>query len=333
MPKHALIVYNPAAGNAIDPSLWLGILTHRLCTEGKYIVSTIATEESTAPTELLQAISEPFDLLVAAGGDGTVRIALSAVAEKKLDIPVALVPLGTGNQLARNLSIFEENILSDPLESAIKVMLTGKPRRIDLGVMNGQHFCVAAGVGSMSDAIVAPDGKDKANWKMLAYASSMIQAFALPPAVFRLSIEAEQFEVSASGIFITNVSDLGAGTLSESAQLNDGLLDLCILNPSEFQDYLQLGFHFAGGFIGGKAPYYIRKVKTLMIEVLPTPSRLSTLQRVGHKIRSIFQSGKILPRKIPRELMAMIDGDSYGTTPMHISIEPKAVNVLVPENY
>jgi diacylglycerol kinase family enzyme len=283
------------------------------------------------PDELLHAISDPLELLVAAGGDGTVRFALSAVAQSQSTIPVGIIPLGTGNQLARNLFIYEENILSDPLEESINVLLNGQNQRIDLGIMNGEYFCVAAGCGPLSDAIIIPDHEDKVNWKMLAYASSMIQTFALPPVIFRISIAGEEpFTVSASGVFVTNIADLGVGTLSETAQLNDGLLDLCVLNPAEFQDYVELGFRFAGGFVGGKAPYYIRKVSKLDIEVVPVRSRLSKLQNMGHKIRSFLQGNPEGHRPVTKEVVAAIDGDAWGTTPMHIEVAPLAVNLMVP---
>jgi diacylglycerol kinase family enzyme len=330
MPGHALIIYNPTAGTAVDPDLWLGTVVHRLCE--RYTVSVLTTRPNMRAEDIFEAISDPLDIIVAAGGDGTIRFALAAVAKRKSDIPVAIVPLGTGNQLARNLFIYEENILSDPLEDAISVLFNGVPKRIDLGLMNGEYFCVAAGCGPLSDAIIMPESQDKANWKMLAYASSMIQTFALPPVMFKISLpDEEPFTIAASGIFVTNIADLGVGTLSETAQLNDGLLDLCILNPSEFQDYIDLGFRFAGGFVGGKAPYYIRKVSSLDIEVLPVRSKLSRLQHVGHRIRSFLEG---TPQKRPplsREVIAAIDGDPCGTTPMHIEVAPLAVNILVPQ--
>jgi len=332
MSRHALIIYNPIAGTAVDPALWLGAVVHRLCE--RYTVTVLPTQAGMRPNEIFDVLSDPLDLLVAAGGDGTIRFALAAVAERKSDVPVGIVPLGTGNQLARNLLIYEENILADPLDDAINVLLKGIPQRIDLGIMNGHYFCVAAGCGPMSDAILSPGHEDKVNWKMLAYASSMIQTFALPPVVFKLTMpEEEPFNISASGIFVTNIADLGVGTLSESAQLNDGLLDLCILNPTEFQDYLHMGFRFAGGFVGGKAAYYIKKIRSLDIEVVPVRSKLSGLQHMGHRIRT-FLDGSNEPRHpVKTEVTAAIDGDACGTTPMHIEIAPLAVNVLTPPHF
>ena len=329
MSSRALIIYNPIAGTAVDPDLWLGSVVHRLCE--RYTVSVMATQPGMRSDELLARFNDPIDLIVAAGGDGTVRFALAAVAKHHSPIPVGILPLGTGNQLARNLSIYEENFLSDPLETAINVLMRGVPHHIDLGLMNGEYFCVAAGMGPLSDAILTPGHEDKVNWKMLAYASSMIQTFALPPIVFKIALPDEApFNISASGIFVTNISDLGVGMLSESAQLNDGLLDLCILNPSEFQDYVELGFRFGGGFVGGKSPYYIRKIRSLDIEVVPVHSKLSRLQRMGQQIRSFLDGSTDLRPPAKTEVVTAIDGDAHGTTPVRIEVAPLAVQVLVP---
>jgi len=309
--------------------MWLGTAIHRLCADSDYLVTVLPTTAGMRTDELVAAVTAPLDLIVAAGGDGTIRFVLGAVAQTGSQAPVGIIPLGTGNQLARNLGLYDENILADPLEDALKAILYGRPMRIDLGLMNGHYFAVAAGAGPMSDAVIIPGRDEKTNWKMLAYASSMIQTFALPPVVFKVTTGDDSFNVSASGIFATNVADMGVGTLSDSAELNDGLLDLCILNPQEFTDYLELGFRFAGGFVGGKAPYYIRKVDCVDIEVVPVRSPLSQLQRLGHRVRS-FLSGKA--RALPprhKEVIAMIDGDRCGTTPMHIEVVPQAVTILV----
>jgi len=327
--KHGLLIFNPVAGTAGSADMWLGRIVQRLTLESNYIVTCRSTRKE--PERLLDSLPSKPDLVIAAGGDGTVRQVLEEIAVSLPGTPVGIVPLGTGNQLARNLGIFEENILGDPLERAIDTILRGRPERIDLGKMNGRFFSIAAGAGPMSDAVIMPGHEDKASWKMLAYASSMIQTFALPPVVFNVSTGGNSFTVSASGIFVMNVGDLGMGKLSDTAQLNDGLLDLCILDPSEFQHYLELGFGFAGGFVGGKAPYYIRKVKEVEIAVSQSQGRLSEFQKLGGKMRAFF-TGKVPKRHLSRDVTAMIDGDAFGTTPMRIEVVPSAVSIIVSPN-
>ncbi len=331
MRKTALVIYKPVPNQAVSPEMWLGDVVHKLATEGGYQVKVFATGPDMSFKDITAEDFAGCDLVIAAGGDGTIRLVLGALAHWKCAIPVGLLPLGTGNQLARNLSIYEEHLLSDPLEQALNVILHGEPRAIDLGIMNGEYFAVAAGAGPFSDAVIHPDSQEKAAWKMLAYASAMVQSFALPPVVFTVVADNETFRVAASGIFVTNIADLGVGTLSESAELDDGLLDLCILDPREFTDYMELGFRFAGGFVGGKAPYYIRKVKELMLDVQPVRSRMSQFQKFGHKMRAAFRGVQPEPVPIQQTITAMIDGDPCGHTPMNITVAPRAVQVLAPK--
>jgi diacylglycerol kinase (ATP) len=327
---HALVVYNPVSGSGADPDLWLGSVIHRACE--KYTVTVLPTRADMHPHEILGAINNDIDLLIAAGGDGTIRFVLGAVADAKSNAPVGLLPMGTGNQLCRNLGVFEENLFVDTLHESLQIIFNGESKRIDLGLMNDHYFCVAAGVGPLSDAILGPESQEKADWKMLAYAGSLLQTFGLEPVVFKITMPDETFKVAAAGIFVTNIRDLGVGTLSETAEINDGLLDLCILNPAEFQDYVELGFRFAGAYIGGQAPYYIRKTKSVTIEAISEPIRLSRLQKIRRGVMSFLTGPAEEKPVILKQVTAMIDGDACGVTPMNIKVVPNAVNVMVPKN-
>ncbi|HEY9756915.1 MAG TPA: diacylglycerol kinase family protein [Oculatellaceae cyanobacterium] len=328
---HALVVYNPASGSAADADLWLGSVIHRACE--KYTVTVLPMRADTQPDEIFTTIKNDVDLIIAAGGDGTIRFVLGALAAAKSTVPVGLLPMGTGNQLCRNLGVFDENLLVDTLHESLQIIFTGEPRPIDLGLMNGEYFCVAAGAGPLSDAILLPEQMEKANWKMLAYAGSVLQTFGLEPVMFRITLPHETFKIAAAGIFVTNISDLGIGTLSETADLNDGLLDLCILNPTEFQDYVEMGFRFAGAFVTGEAPYYIRKVSNVTIEATSEPIKLSRLQKVRRRVVTFFAGQSEPTSKAEKKVTAMIDGDACGTTPMVISVVPNAVNVIVRKGF
>lgn len=329
-PQEALVIYNPTAGNMTDIDLVVGSVVHNLCDKRDFRVTVQATNPDLSHKGVMDIISSrSYDLIVAAGGDGTIRLVLGAVSETAGDTPVALIPLGTGNQLARNLRIYEDNLLTDPLAAAIEVMIGGHTTKIDLGVMNGEYFCVAAGTGPLSDAISSPSSKDKAELKMLAYVGSIIKNVAAPPMNFRVKTGDDDFHVSSSGIFVTNVSELGVGTLSDTAELNDGLLDLCIMNPTEFGDYVQLGFRFTGGIMGGEAPYYIRKITSAEIDVLPIESQMSDFQAIAHKVRTTLRGEKDQP-PVYKHAAASVDGDACGETPMRIEVKPSAVTVLIP---
>ena len=314
--------------------MWLGACLHKLATSGNMLITTFATRRDTTPASLIEECGQGYDMIIAAGGDGTVRLVLHAVAEHKIAAPVGIVPLGTGNLLARNLRIFEENLLIDPIEKAIEIILKGESELIDLGLMNGHYFAAAAGCGPLSDALITPHRRDKENWKMLAYAGSMMQTLTEPPMHFAVTADGEEFEIAASGIFITNIADLGVGMLSDSASMHDGLLDLCILSPKEFTDYLNYGFHFATGsanpITGGKAPYYVRKVKKISIDTVRKRRPLSFLQRelAAFKYSLLGQKPKLRSLDTAQ---AMIDGDLCGHLPITIETVPNAVHVIRPK--
>ncbi len=330
MPKNALVVYNHVARSSEQAELWVGKIAGELSNLGDYIVTVYATSPDKTPKDLIPLLNPTVDLVIAAGGDGTVRFVLSALAEAKSDIPAAIIPLGTGNVLARNLGIVSENFFADPLENAFAAIKNGKPMRIDLGLMNDEYFVVCAGAGPLSDAFVTPERDHKTNFKMFAYVSKMVETIAEPSVVFRITTNGKTFKVLASGVFVGNCEDLGLGKVSDLSALNDGMLDLIVLNPKDFHDYVEIGFRFAGGVIDGDAPLYITKIKEALIEVVPRHGHRSEFQNAVATVRTAI-TGKESPLGVTEpNIDAMIDGDFSGVTPMRIAIAPLAVNVLVP---
>ena len=197
--------------------------------------------------------------------------------------------------------------------------------------MNGRIFAVACGVGPLSDAILIPEASDKAVWKMLAYVSSMIGNLAVAPIPLRITLNDEEtFCVTASGVFVSNVGDLGLGMLSPAASIEDGLLDLCILTPNDFIDYLDLGFHFTSGFVGSSAPYYVKQANKVLIEVEHKILKKSPLENAKNKFKEIFHLNTTPNSKTITETTCMIDGDGLGVTPMEISVLPAAISIISP---
>src|ERR1700728_1216870 len=138
MNKRAVIVYNPIAKT--EP--WLPGLVRELCDRGDFIVGFFAHDHEKTPADLLVLIKKNPDLLIAAGGDGTVRFAVAALAQAKSDIPLAIIPIGTANVLARNVGVLANGVLATSLDRAMDTIRNGKRLRINLGLMNGEYFAV-----------------------------------------------------------------------------------------------------------------------------------------------------------------------------------------------
>ena len=97
------------------------------------------TAEEPGAGQAAQAVRDGVDLVIACGGDGTVTACADGVAGS--GVPLGILPLGTGNLLARNLG------LPLDLDAALVAALTGSDRRLDAGSVNGHTFVVMAGLG------------------------------------------------------------------------------------------------------------------------------------------------------------------------------------------
>lgn len=330
MPHHVLVIYNPVAKSQVQTELWIGNLVEELNKHGEYLVSFFPTTAETKPEELVPLIGPPLTLVIAAGGDGTVRFTLAALAKARSPVPAAIFPLGTGNILARNLGIVDENIFADPLEHVFEYIVHGKPMQMDMAMVNGEYFAGMAGAGPISDAFMKPDRSEKSSLKLMAYIKALLASIALPPRVFRITTAGNTFKVQASGVFVSNVEDLGMGRAVDLTLLNDGYLSLHIVNPMHFKDYLNLGFRYAAGSAEGEVPDYVMRIKEARIEVVPRLGVRSTFQDTSSKLSQFLGVATDSPRT--HQLPCMIDGDEFGSTPMNVTVIPKAVNVLVPES-
>lgn len=330
MAKHVLVIFNPTAKSQVHPDEWIGKLVEELNKEDEYLVSFYPTTAETKPEHLVPLFKPPLDLIIAAGGDGTVRFALAALARAKQSIPVAIFPLGTGNVLARNLGVVDVSLFADPLQKAYDYIKNGEAKRMDMGMMNGYYFAGMAGVGPLSDAFMTPARNEKTKFKLWAYVKALLKSITLPPRIFKITTGGKSFRVEASGLFIGNVQDLGIGRDVDFDLLSDGYLDLHVVNPTNFKEYVGLGFRYAGGNQTENNPEYVLKIKEALIELVPRKGVRSTFQTLAYKLACFLSKKDLADPSRAGELPCMIDGEEAGFTPMRLTVLPQAVNVWVP---
>ncbi|MCW2771353.1 MAG: PA-phosphatase, partial [Aeromicrobium sp.] len=185
------------------------------------------------------ALHEGVDLIVAAGGDGTVRAVCEEAA--RTGVAVGILPHGTGNLLARNLGI--------PLNSrdALDVVFGGQDRAVDLATLETDSganttFLVMAGLG-MDAAImtgVNDQLKSKVGW--LAYFVSGVKAARFPAMKVQISVDdGEPRKFRARTVVVGNVGFLQGGIpLLPDAQIDDGMLDVVVIAPKRFIGWLAI---------------------------------------------------------------------------------------------
>jgi YegS/Rv2252/BmrU family lipid kinase len=236
--KKLAVILNPSK---IDDANQFRALVETLATESGFttVVWWETTIEDTGYGMAHQAAVSGADLVLAIGGDGTIRAVCEELAGT--GVPVGIVPAGTGNLLARNLDI--------PLylRSAVDVALNGQDRAIDMVEVSGDKmedatFLVMAGMGFDAAIMEGVNEEIKAKVGWLAYVWSALKSLMFPAIRVEVSVDGGEFtRHRARTIVIGNVGFLQAGMpLIPDAAIDDGHLDVVLLYPRRFLSWLPL---------------------------------------------------------------------------------------------
>ena len=159
--------------------------------------------------------------IVMVGGDGTVNQVVASLKNEK--VRFGIIPVGSGNGLARAANI--------PMKSkdALKFFFIGESKKTDAFYINNQFSCMLSGIGF--DAQVAHDFATKSSRGLLTYThQSLINFFKAQPYQFEIILPDFSFYTDAFFISIANSNQFGNNfTIAPKASLNDGLLDIVIV--------------------------------------------------------------------------------------------------------
>ena len=193
------------------------------------------TESKGHAVELAQkAATEKYDIVAAVGGDGTVNEVARGLAGS--GTAMGIIPLGSGNGLARELKI-PMNI-----KKAIDVIIRGKDKPVDIWKMNNHLFLCAAGLGF--DAAVANKmtlSTKRGFWEYIRL--TLIESISTKPVNLTLLIGNSKIEKPVFMASFANASQFGNNAfISPGAKTDDGLLDVVLIKPMYKIFYPVLGF-------------------------------------------------------------------------------------------
>ncbi len=220
--KHKIIfIINPISGHHNKSNF--PRLVEKYIDKNKYEYNIVFTEYAGHATELtMKAIEEGYEYIAAVGGDGTINeIAKCLIGKKQILI---IIPLGSGNGLARHLEL--------PLqtERLIKeVINNGQVYKIDTATMNGTPFISIAGIGF--DALIADYFAKDENRGFLTYAKLVTEKYPNYKQKEYTLILDDTTTIECKPFFVTfaNSSQFGYNAeISPKASVQDGLLDVCI---------------------------------------------------------------------------------------------------------
>jgi len=236
-PQKIVAVLNPTkfadAGEALLRELYDQASTRGL--SPPELIET--TPEDSGVSAATAAAALGADLVIACGGDGTVRACADGLATT--GVPLGIVPAGTGNLLCRNLGI--------PLDlgDAVTVALTGVNRVIDLGRVNEQRFAVMAGIGFDAAMVAGASERLKQRVGWPAYFVAGVRHLLGDIMKVTLSFDDEApFHRRARLVLIGNVGRIQGGIpLLPDATPDDGQLDVVVLAPRGLVDWIRVAMN------------------------------------------------------------------------------------------
>ena len=289
--KKILFIINPVSGvrrkkaveKAIRRRLDLSLFEYKIsCTEYPHHAIELSKK----------AVENGFNIIVAVGGDGSANDVAQGLI--KSDVSMGIIPVGSGNGLARHLKI------PFNIAKAIDVINRLKSITIDTATLNGKKFISIAGIGF--DALIAEKfatSKRRGFWPY--FEKTVGEYFTYSPAEYTITIDQKQIKKEALLISFANSSQFGYNaSLSPSASISDGYIDLCIVNKmSAF------------------------RVATLMHKLFLKNIDRSKYIEV-YKVKEIHIGCK-------EPVSSHIDGDPHERiTEAHIQMQPQSLKIIIP---
>lgn len=241
-----------------------------------------------------ELLDRPPDLLAVCGGDGTLSDVASSVPEPPF--PVALIPAGTANVLARELGL-----PLDPIQS-LEIALKRVVKHVDLGVLQGrklQRFLLMAGIG-FDAYVVSRIRPKKRRLGLAAYYLATVRAL-LSYHFPEFRVVAQEEVLAATSCLVANARNYGGGLVfTPSADMRDGILDVLILQGKPRISHFRLLLSAWRGKPRIDSCIQYRRLKSLRIEG-------------------------------PRGVWVQADGELVGTLPLEVTLSQATYPLVVPQ--
>lgn len=252
--------------------------------KGHEVLPSVTWEKGDGIRLAAEAISRGADVVIAAGGDGTVNEVLNGMDGS--DVPLGIIPVGTANDFAKQVGI-----PLDP-DHAMDVILQRKAVRIDTGEINGRRFLnmSTGGVGAEATAETPPEAKEALG--PLAYAITATRKLAGLHA-HSAHFSGTEFDLSCKFLVfaVGNARAGGGGTLmTPLAEISDGLLDLCVVEELPRSDFARLALSMKKGeHLGAEGVHYLKSANILIESKRPIAVNVDgeplEFKRLEYKVR------------------------------------------------
>lgn len=284
------LIFNPQAGTAARIKDFLLHLT------GNQRCELRPTSLERGAAEIArEAVKEGFDRLLVAGGDGTVSQAVNGIAPDFDAVELAVLPFGTGNDLARSLGVG-----ADVIDHACEAAFESRVEPIDVIRVDSDgttSWCVNVAHGGLGGRVAADvQAADKQRWGSLAYwMTSVSRMIDLHEYQVHLDLDDRQIETRTVGVAIANGRYVGGGfPISPRAVLNDGLLDITTVPVLPTVELMAAGLNFTLG--RDQHEDRVRHYRSRRVHLTSVPSMSFSID--GEVVRPLDATFEVVPRAL-----------------------------------
>lgn len=245
--KKCIVVYNPVSGKEKNKEYLEDFYT--VLKKNNYDFQIIYTKQKGDATNIIENLGN-IDLVIVAGGDGTLSEAVRGNLVRKDRLLLGLLPLGTTNDVGKMLG-YTKDYVKD-----LDLLLSGARQKYDVGYINNVPFVYVAALGSLTDVSYSTPRESKRKLGHLAYVLQVLKTINKKFKYFNLKykVNGKTYQGKYSHIFITNTTNIGGkGRVYKDVKLDDHLFEVAALKIDSKIDII-------------KALYYILTSK---IEKIP----------------------------------------------------------------
>lgn len=228
-------IYNPFSGeNAILKEL--DVIVDMYQQKGLQIVP-YRIQKGKSLADALDIIDDSYNHILVAGGDGTVDNVVNAMMERNINLPLAILPVGTANDFAKFIK------LPKRVSEAVEKILSSEPMLVDVGKINEKYFINVASTGLFTDISQKTDTNLKNTIGKLAYYLKGLEEL---PNFRKLKVKLISEEMNYEGemylMLVFNGQTAGNLKLATRADVFDGYLDVIVIKAVQLYEVLPLFF-------------------------------------------------------------------------------------------
>lgn len=294
--KRARLIYNPTSGREMIRKNLPDVLA-KLEAAG-YEASCHATTGAGDATRAAEiAVERGYDVVIAAGGDGTIYEVVNGLAGAEKRPKLGVIPTGTTNDFARAIHVPRS------IDAAVDIITKGHTMPIDIGKMNEKYFINIAGGGRLTELTYEVPIKLKTMLGQLAYYMKGIEMLpSIRATDVTIEYDGKFFEGEIMLFLVANTNSVGGfEKLAPDASLNDGMFTLLILKKTNLADFIRVAsLALRGEHVHDKNVIYVK----------------------ANRIKVTAKN----------EMMLNLDGEFGGLAPAEFVSQYRHFDVFIPEN-